>query len=150
MLRENIEGVDLNFTKELTEKFLILERDETGYDLPALIVHLGRDMGIAGYTAWRQQCGLSVPKNFDDLREIIRDSNTILPILQQLYENVDDLDLFVMGLAELPNPGTLVGPTFACLLGVQFQRLRRSDRFWYENFFFPSSFTEGKNGLKIA
>lgn len=143
MLRENIEGVDLNFTNELTEKFLKIQPDQIGFDLPALIVHLGRDMGISGYTSWRQQCGLSVPKNFDELREIIRDPENILTILQQLYESVDDLDLFVMGLAELPNPGTLVGPTFACILGVQFQRLRRSDRFWYENFFFPSSFTEG-------
>jgi peroxidase len=37
------------------------------------------------------------------------------------YSNIDDVDLFVMGLAERPLKGAMVGETFACLLSRQFQ-----------------------------
>ena len=32
---------------------------------------------------------------------------------------VDDLDLYTGGLAEVPTQGAVVGPTFACLIGRQ-------------------------------
>uniref|UniRef100_A0A0P4WCD7 Peroxidase n=1 Tax=Scylla olivacea TaxID=85551 RepID=A0A0P4WCD7_SCYOL len=53
--------------------------------------------------------------------------------LSKAYARVEDVDLFVGGLAEYPVSGGLVGPTFACLIGYQFFNLRRGDRFWYEN-----------------
>jgi peroxidase len=144
LLRERIEEVDLNITSELTHKFLKGAPGETGFNLPAIIIHMGRDHGTPSYGAWRERCGLTKPANFDDLAKYIRDPDVLIPRLQKFYQSVDDLDLFLMGLAEVPAHGALVGPTFACILGLQFQRIRRSDRFWYENFFFPSSFTEGK------
>lgn len=45
---------------------------------------------------------------------------------------MDDIDLFTGGIAERELHGALVGPTFGCLLGMQFQALRRCDRFWFE------------------
>lgn len=41
----------------------------------------------------------------------------------------------------------MIGPTFACVVGRQFQNLRRGDRFWFENPNLPSSFTPGEIGL---
>ncbi len=40
---------------------------------------------------------------------------------------------FLGGLAETPLHGGLVGPTFACVIGIQFRNLRKCDRFWYES-----------------
>ena len=57
---------------------------------------------------------------------------------------VEDIDLFVGGLAERPLSGAVVGPTFGCLLGQQFQILKKGDRFWYENNIPPSAYSKGK------
>merc|ERR1712061_201492 len=60
---------------------------------------------------------------------------------QALYAKVEDIDIFVGGLLETPDSGPLapghtrgsiLGPTFLCLVGDQFARLKAGDRFWYE------------------
>jgi len=48
-------------------------------------------------------------------------------------------------LSEILLPGSLTGPTFACIIGKQFENLKRGDRFWYENKFEYIGFNEGKN-----
>ena len=62
-------------------------------------------------------------------------------------QRVEDIDLFVGGLSERPLSGAVVGPTFGCLLGQQFQILKKGDRFWYENNIPPSAVAKGKKDL---
>ena len=50
--------------------------------------------------------------------------------LQALYNSVDDVDVFIGGILEPPTNGSLLGPTFLCIIGDQFQRIR-----YVENFF---------------
>lgn len=52
--------------------------------------------------------------------------------LKQVYKHVDDIDLWIGGLAETPVQGSLLGHTFLCIVGDQFIRLRKGDRFYYE------------------
>jgi len=47
----------------------------------------------------------------------------------------------VGALLEEPVVGALFGPTISCLLTLQFEQLKQTDRFWYENEIPPSSFT---------
>ncbi len=65
--------------------------------------------------------------------------------MRGIYQSVDDVDLFIGGMSELKVAGSLLGPTFLCLIGDQMARLRRGDRFFYEEGGQPSSFTLGSS-----
>jgi peroxidase len=57
----------------------------------------------------------------------------------------DDIDFFIGGLAETPMKGSLIGPTFGCILANQFKDMKKGDRFYYENGPMASGFTIGKS-----
>ncbi|XP_042893245.1 peroxidase-like isoform X1 [Penaeus japonicus] len=101
-----------------------------GLDLVALNVQRGRDHGLPPYTAMRTVCNLRPVSSFEDLQPDLQ--SNMVEQLEKLYSHVDDIDLFIGGLAERPVPGGLVGPTFACILADQFFRLKVGDRYWYE------------------
>ena len=46
----------------------------------------------------------------------------------KVYASPEDLDLWSAGITERPLPGSMVGPTFACLIGKQFHNFRFGDR----------------------
>jgi hypothetical protein len=79
--------------------------------------------------------------SFDDLPF---DSSTKKE-MKKLYASVDDIDLWVGGLAEEPERGTsaFIGATFAAIVKDQFERSRAGDRFFYEN----SALNEEEGGL---
>ncbi len=68
-------------------------------------------------------------------------SNATVSAYSRVYASPDDLDLWSAGISETALPGSMVGPTLACIVGRQFHNLRVGDRFWYENGGWPSSFT---------
>ncbi len=49
------------------------------------------------------------------------------------YQSVDDVDMYVAGNMEEPVVGSILGPTFHCLVRIQFEMLRKADRFFYTN-----------------
>ncbi|KAG8229093.1 hypothetical protein J437_LFUL009562 [Ladona fulva] len=139
---QNCQRFDRWITRELTDH--LFQGDlPFGLDLMALNIQRGRDHGIAPYADWREVCGFKRPRVWEDLLEVM-DRETI-EILRGIYSSVGEIDLFVGGLGERGGFGgssSLLGPTFVCLIGDQFARLRRGDRFYYEEGSQPSSFSQ--------
>ena len=83
-------------------------------------------------------CGKQRALRWDDLQDSI--DPQVVSEMAQIYHSVDDVDLFIGGVSEKQVGGSLLGPTFLCLIGDQMARLRRGDRFFYEEGGQPSSF----------
>ncbi len=129
MLGTSMETMDQFITHEVTNH-LFEEKSKpfSGLDLAALNIQRARDHGIRPYNDYRALCNLKRARTFEDLsREVTPE---IITRLKQTYEHVDDIDLFPGGLAETSLHEGLVGPTFACIIAMQFRQLRKCDRFW--------------------
>ncbi len=101
-----------------------------GLDLGSLNIQRGRDHGLPSYNQVRVDYGLEPRESF---AQITSDESTRAG-LAAAYPSVDQVDLWVGGLAEDDVPGAMVGETFFVILLEQFAALRDGDRFWYENY----------------
>ncbi|XP_042870127.1 chorion peroxidase-like isoform X2 [Penaeus japonicus] len=136
----NAQPADAYLVPSLTNNLFKGHNDPVGMDLMALNIQRGRDHGLPPYTEWRRACGLPPVSSFADLIQIM--SPSVVEGFENLYPNVDEIDLFPAGLGEKAVPDGLLGPTFTCIIAHQFAKLKRGDRFWYENRSQPKPFTE--------
>lgn len=102
-----------------------------GFDLAALNIQRGRDHGLPSYNETRRQLGMPMRTSFAD---VTPDAET-QAALASVYNSVDDVDLWVGGLAEAPVGASALGELFHYIIVDQFQRLRDGDRFWYQRDF---------------
>ncbi len=102
-----------------------------GLDLASLNIQRGRDHGLADYNDTRAAIGLKKVTSFAQITA----NKEMQAKLQSLYGTVDNIDLWVGGLAEDHVKGSSVGVTFQRIIADQFQRLRDGDRFWYQQQF---------------
>jgi hypothetical protein len=109
-----------------------------GFDLASLNIQRGRDHGLSGYNQTRQDLGLAPVSDFSE----ITSSPDVEAALRSAYDNVDQIDAWVGGLAEDHLPGSSVGELVATVLVDQFDRLRKGDRFWYRRVFSGDELTE--------
>ncbi|MGB3534951.1 MAG: peroxidase family protein [Microcoleaceae cyanobacterium] len=100
-----------------------------GMDLASLNIQRGREHGLPSYNDTREALGFDPITNFSEISSDL----SVQTALQSAYGNVDDIDLWVGGLAEDHLSGALVGETFHEILTDQFVRLRDGDRFYFEN-----------------
>jgi peroxidase len=127
---DKTQEVDLGLINSL-RNFLFGPPGAGGLDLASLNIQRGRDHGLADYNATRKAYGLSQVTTWAQ----ITSSTTLQAKLKSLYGSVNNIDLWVGGLAEDHVPGTSIGSTFRKIIADQFERLRDGDRFWYERMF---------------
>ena len=125
---DQAEEIDLKVVDSLRNLLFGLP-GQGGFDLASLNIQRGRDHGLADYNATRAALGLAKATSFADLTDDV----AVQQQLAAAYSSVDDVDLWVGGLAEDHIPGGSVGETFAKIIADQFQRLRAGDRLWYQN-----------------
>jgi hypothetical protein len=98
-----------------------------GLDLAAVNIQRGRDHGIPSYNAVRKALGLTPRTSFSQ----ISSNPEIVDRLSRAYASVDDVDLFIGGLAEDHVNGGVVGETFFTIIVDQFTRTRDADPHFY-------------------
>jgi len=108
-------------------------------DMGAIDIQRGRDHGIGPYSDYRVFCGLPRARSFDDLEQWM--PTDAVNRIRSVYQNVEDVDLYIGLMSENPVPGGVGGPTLACMIGEQFRRFKFGDRFYHENGGFRHSFT---------
>ena len=137
--REPIAAFDSSFVDDVLDHlFEGEEKDNGGLDLTALNMQRGREHGVPGYNQYRERCAsrssnFGKMRNFDELTTGGFLTRSQVSDLKAAYNDVDDIDLFAGGILEKAHRDGLVGPTFKCIIGDQFVRLRRGDRFYYEH-----------------
>jgi peroxidase len=109
-----------------------------GLDLASLNIQRGRDHGLADYNTVRESIGLPRVTSFSD----ISSDTEVQSKLQALYGSVDNIDLWVGGLAEDHLPDSSLGETFTAIIVDQFERLRNGDRYWFQNQFSGEQLSE--------
>jgi hypothetical protein len=127
---DNAQEVDNKIVPEL-QNFLFGPPGAGGFDLASLNIQRGRDHGLADYNTTRRAYGLPPVNSFAQ----ISSNPDVQAQLQQLYGNVNNIDLWVGGLAEDHDPGSSVGPLFGRIIANQFERIRDGDRLWFENLY---------------
>ena len=136
LLSQKSRNIDSFVTSILTNR--LFERDGMpGMDLASLNIQRGRDHGLPSYSVYRNFC-------FDKFGVEGQINSRTLRKLLSVYGAIENVDLWVGGLAEDPLPGARIGPTFACIFAITFKGLREGDRFYYENpgVFTPEQLTE--------
>jgi hypothetical protein len=126
LARQRCQAIDPYLVDDV-RNFLFGDPGSGGFDLAALNIQRGRDHGLPSYNDTREAFGLPRKARFSD----VSSDPEIRTRLATVYEDVEDIDLWVGGLAEDPAPRTLIGKLLGRILKEQFEALRDGDRFWY-------------------
>lgn len=108
-------------------RFLFRAGNPFGLDLISLNIQRGRDIALRPYNDYLAVSGRRAIVDFHEYGPELGER------LEQVYKTPNDIDLFVGGLMESSEDDAIVGPTFRDIIADQFSRLKRGDRYFYEN-----------------
>ena len=131
------EFINSVITNKLFKTLVLVEEEITPpLDLAARNIQRGRDHGLPTYLQTRAFC-----KTLFGIESQIASSQTLRRLKALYGPTLESADLFPGGLSESRLPGSLLGATFSCIVGLTFRNLRDGDRFYYEN---PGVFTSAQ------
>jgi peroxidase len=107
----------------------LLNDPPAAMDLAATNIQRGRDLGLPSLNQMRIALGLQPYTTFNQITNDV----TVVTALQNTYTNINDIDLWIGGLAENAVTGAMIGQTFRTILIDQFIRTRNGDAQWFEN-----------------
>ena len=131
------QNIDLKLIDDVRNLLFSFGPHVTGRDLAAINIERGRINGISDYNTVRESYGLPKITNFGEISSNVEVQNS----LENLYGNVDNIDLYIGLLAEDHLSGVAAGETFQAIISRQFAALRDGDRFYYENILSPEEIT---------
>ena len=140
---QTCQQIDVQIVDDV-RNFLFGPPGSGGFDLAALNLQRGRDHGLPDYNTVRVAMGLDPKSSF---AEVTSDS-IVQERLASVYDSVDEIDVWVGGLAEDPVNQGLVGELIFTVVKLQFERLRDGDRFWYERL--PDDFLRDVAEVRLA
>ena len=124
----------------------VVEGVEVGAsDLIADDIQRGRDEGDPTYNQMRVAMGEAPVTSFSQITSNVQ----LQGELQQIYGNVNNVELFVGLMGENHLPGSSLGQTEQAVLATQFESLRDGDRYFYENAD-PKSLVNQLNNTTLA
>lgn len=109
--------------------FLFGQPGTGGLDLVSLNLQRGRDRGLMDYNSTRVAFGLTPVSTFDEITDDVQ----IATLLETLYGDVNNMDVWPGMLAEPHAAGAAIGELAQAILSMQFDNIRKGDRFWYQN-----------------
>jgi peroxidase len=115
-------------------------------DLIAIDIQRERDAGLGTLNQTRKALHLPAYTSFSALTS----DTTLQQNLQTTYGSIDNVDLFIGGLAEAHINNGRLGPTFEAIIGLQFLTLRIGDRFYWENQKFDPQTARMISGTTLA
>ncbi len=127
LAQQDAQEVDTQIIDEV-RNFLFGQPGQGGFDLASLNIQRGRDHGLNDINSTRVALGLSA---YDDFLDLTGGDDSLAFQLASEYNSIDDVDLWIGGLAEAHVNGGLVGETFNSILTDQFLRTRDGDRFFF-------------------
>ncbi|XP_015522628.2 uncharacterized protein LOC107226351 [Neodiprion lecontei] len=139
LMNQVAQAMDDSITQEVTNHLFKKVGAKFGMDLVSFNMQRGREFGLPSYMEFRKFCGLPGADTFEELFGSM--PNETIRRYSSIFQHPSDVDLWSGGVSERPLPGSMLGPTFACIIATQFSYSRRGDRFWYELPNQPSSFT---------
>jgi len=131
LLTDHSYSVDPYMSKDITNYLMRKKGQLYGSDLISRNIQRGRDHGLPSYVNYLKYCFGFQVRSWDDIKLFIPEY--IVNLFKHIYGSYENIDFFIAGVSERHFPDADVGPTFACVLGIQYYHVKFGDRYFYEH-----------------